>query len=891
MFWHQLTKTQLENELKTNFETGLTSEEAQVRLKKYGLNALPEAPRETWLTVFLSQFKSPLIYMLVACSLVVFLLGDSADAGIILVVLIINALIGAYQEGKSGKILESLKKLSKAEATVLRDGRKEVVQEQLVVPGDIMLLSEGQKIVADGRVIFSSSLGMDESMLTGESGSVMKNEAVLAEEVLSAAQKHNMVFKGTNVLTGDGKAVAVATGQKTEMGKIAQSLMLPPEEIPLQKNIRAFSELLVKVVSVIGVLVFVFGLLIGRDAREMFSLVVSLTVSTIPEGLPLVLTVILATGVYRMSKKNALVKKMQAVEALGQAEVIAVDKTGTITKNEMIVKKLFLGDRIYEVSGSGYEPQGGVMLAGESKNHDEDVLWAAVLGSLSTKGEAIFQENESVYKVVGDPTEAAVSVFGSKLGKSRRDLLTVFKEVEEIPFDYKNKYRAVYFEHGGKYLCAVLGAAEVLHKNSDKFLSAGQQKKISALESEKIIAAEEEFAGRGLRAVAVGYKWSDKKDIENGIVNLTFAGIFGIEDSVRPEALEAVKKARELGVKIVMITGDHKQTARSIAKEAGIFFEGDEIITGQELAAASDANLISRLEKTSVFARITPEDKMRIINLYKRGGKIVAMTGDGVNDAPSLVAADLGVAMGRIGTEVAKEAGDIVLLDDNLMSIVSAISEGRVMYRNIKKTLQFIFSTASAALLTIVASLAFNMPLPVLAVQILWLNLVTDPLLGIALATEKSEHNAEMRLTKGFSKHFVDKQMAIHMVLVSVVMAAGTLYLFNVYRPVNETLARSVALTALCAFQWVNAFNCRFLERSILSVRIFSNKLVWLAFFMNIGLQIFALHTPFMQKILKTQGLGSREWVFIAVISLVIIILDEIRKYFVRRPYRKVATV
>ncbi|MCL5666544.1 MAG: HAD-IC family P-type ATPase [Patescibacteria group bacterium] len=876
--------------MQTNLQAGLSEREAKARLLKFGPNLLPERSQPSWFVIFFNQFKSSLIYILLACAVIVFFLGEVADASIILAVLLCNAVIGAVQEGRSGQVLESLKKLSSSEATVVREGEERIVSEAEVVPGDMLILQEGQKVTADARIISSYNLGLDESALTGETGAVPKKDQVFPEDSLPASSQHNMAFKGTQVLTGNGRAAVIATASGTEIGKISKALLAEPkEEIPLQKNIRLLSQVLVYTVLAVSAALFVLGLALGREPREMFALVVSLAVSIIPEGLPLVLTVILAHGVWRMSKHRALVKKLQAVESLGQARVLAVDKTGTITENQMVIKQVYAGKRIYKITGNGYEPKGRAFLGDAPQSGgNSDLTMSATIASLASRATLQYLESQEIYKVSGDPTEAAMAVFGEKFGFPRELQMRHYRELEEIPFDYKNKFRAVFYEHEDRVLCAIAGAPEVVFKHCSHFMENGQAKEKTLQDQKLFEEVLEEFASKGFRAVAFGYKHLAKSRALDGIDDLVFGGLFGIEDSLRPETREAVRKAEEAGVKVVMITGDHKSTAKAIAKEAGIFKEGDLILTGPELQDTDEENLSKKLAYVSVFARVTPEDKMKIIKAYKRAGLIIAMTGDGVNDAPSLVAADLGVAMGKIGTEVAKEAADIVLLDDNLFSIITAIKEGRVMYQNIKKSLQFLFSTSLGEFFTIVAALVLKMPLPLLAVQILWMNLVTDPLIAAALAVEREEPVIKKNRSPLFTKYFVDWPMLWHMLMVGAVMTVGGLYIFNLYYPSNPVLAQTMVLTLLSVFQWYNGLNCRFLEQSILHRRVFGNKYIWLSIFINVVLQALAIYSSWFNRLLHTTPMTAAQWVLVLAFGFSIILAEEARKGLrtLLKPYR-----
>ena len=853
---------------------------------------MPEKAPESWMVIFLRQFKSPLIYLLLVCAVIIYYLRESTDAYIILAVLLVNAIIGAFQEGRAGQMLRSLKNLAAVDATVLRGGQEVMVPESEVTIGDVLVLKEGQRVAADARLVFARNLSLDESMLTGESAPVHKQDGNLVENEVPLSGQHNMVFKCTAVLGGDGQAIMVAIGKKTEVGKISESLMMPEAEMPLKKNIKKLSKFIIYFVAGVSVALFILGINSGYTAKEMFALIVSLGVSVIPEGLPLVLTLILAHGVWRMSKKNALVKKMQAVEALGQADIIAVDKTGTLTRNEMVIKSLYTGKKVYTVTGNGYQPKGQVFLAQRLADSDPDILLAGNVAALAGKASLSFLQDEGIYKVSGDPTEAAMLVLGEKLGINRETEIKKYREVAEIPFEYKNKYRAVFYEHEDKIFCAVAGAPEVVLKHCRHFTDNGQVREKKMADQKLFEEAVEEFAQKGLRVVAYAYKNVIKTHPLDNVEDLIFGGFWAIEDALRAEAAHSVKFAEEAGVKVVMITGDLKNTARAIAREAGVYKEGDLILTGSELAALSAKELAVKLPLVSVFARVTPEDKMNIIHAYQTLGKTVAMTGDGVNDAPSLMAADLGVAMGKIGTEVAKEAADIVLLDDNLSSIVTAIKEGRVMYANIKKALQFLFSTSLGELLTVVFSLFLRLPVPVTAVQILWLNLITDPLSGAALALEKEEGDIlHRRKQKGLAKFFIDSQMMIHIFLIGITMAAGALYIYGVYYPASPVKAGTMALTLLAVFQWYNSLNCRFSYSSILNRRIFGNIYVWLAFGLNLVIQFIAVSTPWFNKILRTTPLAVGEWVTVFVLAFSVIVVDELRKWVWRRRQKNGALV
>jgi Ca2+-transporting ATPase len=877
MQWHQYTKKQLESELETNEASGLSLQEAAERLKKFGPNLLAEKSLDSWMVVFFRQFKSPLVYVLLVCSVIVYFMGQSADSSIIVVVLIFNAIIGAIQEGRSQGALRSLKRLSRAEAMVIRDGKETMVGEADIVLGDVLILQEGQKIVADSRVVVCSGLSVDESSMTGESGGISKSEGVLEDPETEVASRHNMVFKGTAVLSGHARCIVVATGMNTEIGRISRALLQPETETPMQKNIGRLSQVIIAVIIVISVILFVGGISTGKSVKEMFTVVVSLAVSVIPEGLPLVLTVILVSGVWRMGKRNALVKKLQAVEVLGQANIIAVDKTGTITKNEMAAVRLYVSGRMYEVGGSGYEPSGLVTWRGQPQELEyPDLQEVAIVAGLSSKASVIYLEEEQVFKVFGDPTEAAMTVLAEKLGFVKDN--EKYREIGEITFDHKNKFHACFYEKDGSRIAVVAGAPEVMLQKSEYYWSSGEKKKITPAMLSNFESAVEEFSKLGLRVVAFGNKDIPASHGLEKIDDIVLVGLVAIEDAIRPEAAGAIAKAKAAGLGFVLITGDHKNTARAIAEKVGIWHEKSLVITARELHDMPSEELSRQLPFISVFARVTPEDKMDIIKAYKNSGLVVAMTGDGVNDAPSLVAADLGVAMGKIGTEVAKEAADIVLLDDNLSSIVAAIEEGRIMYRNIQKVLLFLFSTSLGELLTIIFALLLHYPLPVLAVQILWLNLITDPLIGLALALDGNEKNLMDKKFSSPPTYFITPFMVAMMVIVGLVMAGGTLLVFSYYFPFDYFKGITISLTMLAVFQWYNGFNSHALDRSVFQASP-PGMYLWVAVLANAILQVLAVHNHWLQKILGTAALSVWEWLMIVVVCLSIIVLLELCKW------------
>jgi Ca2+-transporting ATPase len=878
--WYSKTISEVFEAVKSG-EQGLSSKEAELRLKESGKNKLPESKQDGVLTIFLRQFKSSLIYILLVACVIVFAMGETIDGIVILFVLIFNAIVGSVQEGKAQNTLLALKRYTDTKVVVLRDGREVIIADQDIVVGDVIILQEGEKISADARIIASNNLKVDESSLSGESVPVNKIAEQLGSDSLTLVEQKNIVFKGTSILTGNGKAIVTATGLKTAIGKIAKEIASIDSEIPLKKNIRYLSRVIIGVVMFLNVALLAEGLATGKGLREMFMTVVSLSVSIIPEGLPIVMTLILATGVWRMSKRNALVKRLQAVEALGQAEVIAVDKTGTITKNEMVVQKIFVNGKFFNVSGVGYEPKGEVTLEDkvvEPLNHPE-LIFAVKNVALCAGARVSYIEEEKRFLVSGDPTEAALSVLAQKIGFHGDILKTESPSLQDFPFDYRLRYSATLRKINGKKALVAVGASENILEISKKIRRDGKNYVISGKEKENLKNVFEKMASEGLRVVALAVDENFKESsIPQEISNLTFVGFFGMKDALREEVSDAVSRAVKAGVHIVMITGDHKITAMAIAKEAGIYKDGDEVITGTELDKMSNEDLSAVIKKVSIFARVSPEHKLRIIKAFKIAKMVIAMTGDGVNDAPSLVSADLGVAMGKIGTEVAKEASDIILLDDNFGSIISAIEEGRSIYKTIKKVILYLFSTGIGEALTIAGALFLGYPLPLLPVQIIWLNFVTDGFLDVSLAMEPREKNLLSERFKSSNRYLVDSSMIVRMILMSLTMMVGTLFIFKGIFQTDLVKAQTMSLAVLAVFQWFNAWNCKSEKKSIFELNPFTNKFLVASTGIVVALQLLAVYNPFMQKILHTTALGWNDLVLIVVVAFSIVIVEEIRK-------------
>ncbi len=882
--WHTLQLSEIFEMLKSG-EHGLSSGEAKRRLDENGLNKLPDSRRDSTTLIFLRQFQSPLIYILLAAALTVFIMGEEVDGVVIMTVLILNAIIGSIQEGRARNTILALKRLVETRAVILRDGKEIIIPDIQVVVGDIILLQEGDKIPADSRMIVVRNLKVDESTLTGESVPVHKTSETLANPNLEILEEKNMAFRGTHIVSGSGTAIVARTGGETVIGQIAKEVATIETEIPLQTNIRYLSRVIIAVALGISAFLFTFGIFSGQPMREMFAMVVSMLVSVIPEDLPIAITIILAAGVWRMSKRNALVKRLQAVEALGQARVIAVDKTGTITKNEMMVQTVYVDGKTFEIGGVGYEPRGDVKIGKQiidPPNHPELMLTGKI-AAFCANARVMFAEKTRGWEISGDPTEAALLVLAEKLGFNKDVLERESPPVSEIPFTYNLKYHTTLHKDNGINFVSVVGAPEVILKISSKVWHNEREENLSEEERDKLTSIFSDISKKGLRVLAFAFSTQVAGSLnQEDIRNLTFIGFLGLKDALRLEVKEAARRASHAGIRVVMITGDYLATAEAMAQEAGIYKTGDISLTGSEIDNLSDTILKERLAKTSVFARVTPEHKLRIINAYKSRGEIVAMTGDGVNDAPSLVAADLGVAMGRVGTEVAKEAADIVLLDDNFGSIVSAIEEGRNIYQTIKKVLLYLLSTSAGEVLVITGAIVIGLPLPLLPTQIIWLNFVTDGFFTLALAMEPREKGLLRGNFEKPRKYLVDALMGQRMLLMAIPMVVVTLALFQNYFDTDLAKAWTMSLTILAVFQWFNAWNCRSSDKSIFQTNPFENKFMMLATLAAFSFQMLAVYNPLFQKFLYTVPLTLADWLVIIALATSIIWVEEVRKFLWR---------
>ena len=891
---YQMSQEQLIKHMETDIVKGLTKKKVQEKRLTFGLNLIPEKGPDSWLHIFIRQFQSPLIYILLVAALIIFFVGpDKIDAFIISGILLFNALIGAYQEGRTGQILASLKSFITVDCAVIRDGETQVIEAQYLVPGDVVLIQEGQRLPADVRLLTATGLQVDESMLTGESIEVQKDAEPLFGSHVAIAEQKNIVFKGTYVLSGSAKGVVVATGKSTEMGKIHAQAEEVHAEIPLKRELNNLSFWILFFIISVCLLLFVAGILTGKPFKELLVTLTALFICVVPEGLPVVLTLVLVSGVYRMAKLRVLIKRIQAVETLGRTDVIVIDKTGTLTRNEMMVSDVFSEDNYWRVTGQGYKLEGGLFSQDKQFNNVDSVSPLMDLGKAAVllSNAQISTSNNNHYVVKGDPTEAALKVFGQKLGFSQTQLEKEYIKIVEIPFDSRLKYHAVLCLHNHKAIVYVIGAPETLSSWISDLPHEAQR-------------SLEIFLAQGLRVVMVASKEIDVSFFANEknaqlqvellkqFINhdLTFLGICGIQDAIRSDVREVIAQTRASGLKVIMATGDHKKTALYVAKHVGIFDQDDMAIDGHDLQILPPQELEKRLDRITVFSRVSPSDKLNIIKMYHDKGHVVAMTGDGVNDVPSLVAADIGIAMGRIGTEVAKESADIILLDDSFVHIVTAIKQGRHIFYTLRRVILYFFATNMGEILIMLFALAASFvytqfPLPLTAPQILWLNLITDGFLDMALSFEPQEHGLLDQQWMTRDKHLVDASLFYKTLFMALPMSIGSLLVFMIYYPLGIVYARTMTLMTMAMFQWFNAWNCRSERHSVFSLGFFNNRWLIAATVFVFGLQFLILEVPFLQRIFKTVPLSLADWLIVLGVSSTVLILEELRKWIARKQF------
>ncbi|MHB0869084.1 MAG: cation-translocating P-type ATPase [Chloroflexota bacterium] len=882
--WYRLEAEDAIRRLDSSRE-GLSQEEAEERLRRFGPNRLERQKGPNPFVLFLRQFQSPLVYVLVIAGIVTALVGEYVDTAVILVVVVVNAVIGYVQETKAAAAMEALLKMTAPTATVVRGGVHTEIELAEVVPGDIVLLASGDKVPADQRLLEAHNLQIDEAPLTGESVPVAKTTRAIQETNIPPADQLSVAFAGTTVTAGRGVGMVVATGTHTELGKISQQVTgLEVVETPLQARLHNFSRVLGIAVLGLVLLVFILGVLAGFGLLEMFLTAVTLAVSAIPEGLPATVTIILAIGTRRMAERNAIIRKLPAVETLGTADFICTDKTGTLTRNEMTVRTIYAGRRCYEVTGAGYEPKGRIMLDSRRVKASDSPALEMLLTIGALANDANMARQDGTVKVLGDPTEGALLVAAEKGDLHLHQLRRSRPRLAEIPFESEQQYMATLNRFDAQPTILVKGApGRVLEMCSSQLLDTGR----APLDREEVLEEGRQMADQGYRVLALAYKpsRSQKLTAKEATEGLIFAGLVGIIDPPRPEAAEAVEGARRAGVRVAMITGDHRQTAAAIARQLHILKPGQRVLTGRDLETMPDDQLDRVVEEIAVYARAAPEHKTRIVERLKARGHIVAVTGDGVNDAPALRAADIGVSMGITGTDVSKETADMVLADDNFATIFAAIEEGRVVFENIRKAIYFLLATNVGEVLTILVALVVGLPLPLVPVQILWVNLVTDSAPVIALGFEPGEREYLLRPPRHPKSEMLSRVLQMRILLVSTAMAIGTLGLFAAQLASGTSLteARTIAFTTLVLFQFFDALNARSVNQSIFTKGPTTNPYLIAGILLGLSLQLAVIYVPFLQPILQTTALDTVDWLAIVAVASLALVLVEIEKAIRRR--------
>ena len=870
--WHQLTPREVETSLTSNINSGLTPSEAKIRFKKNGPNELVAKRAVSPLVTFFEQFKDTMIIVLLAAALVSGLIGEFKDSLFILIIVFLNAALSASQQIRAEKAVLALKKLAAPLSPVVREGKINRIPSQEIVLGDLLILEAGSVLQADARLIEAVNLKIDESSLTGESVPVEKIPEALGKEEIPLAERINMAYMGCAVAYGRGKGLVTATGMKTELGKIAGMISAAKEEAtPLQKRFEYFGKWLAGLALLICGVIFVAGILRGEKIISMFLTSVSLAVAAIPEGLPAVVTIALALGAYRMVGRHAIIRKLPAVETLGSVTVICSDKTGTLTQNKMVVRELYNADRVIKITGEGYQPAGEFILYDSPIDLEKEPnLRLQLLAGLLTNDAQLIGD-----KIIGDPTEGALLTLAAKAGLNKEEMEKLYPRVNEIPFDSNRKLMTtIHSNPDGGYLCFSKGAIGKIIEMCD------------LEERDKVIKVAENLARSGMRILGIAYKRTiDPKTEER---KFHFLGFAAMSDPPRPEVKQAVLKCRQAHIRPIMITGDHKLTALAIAREINIAEHENEVMEGMEIDKLTDEGLKNAVLKIKVFARVSPEHKLRIVDALRSRGEIVAMTGDGVNDAPALKKSDIGVAMGIMGTDVTKEASDMILTDDNFATIVSAIEEGRGIYDNIKKFLRYMLSTNSGEIFTMFGSIIFGLPLPLLPIQILFVNLVTDGLPALALSVEPVDEDIMKRPPRDPREKITSGGLLWSMIGIGLLMGAGTLLIFLLGMNDGGIIkARTMAFTVLSFFQMAHVLNCRSLDKSLFKIGFLSNPYLILAVLSTIIMQMAVVYVPYFQTIFKTTALSTFEIIILAAVALTPIPIVEIRKRLSPKPQRQ----
>jgi len=882
--FHSLSIEQSLKYLKSD-KSGLSYEEAKTRLSKHGLNELPEKKKTFFLFNFLKHFHSLVIYLLFVAATISYFFGHIIDVYVITVVILINTSISFFQEYRTEKSLKALKKLIVYKTRVLRDNELFYIDSSKIVTGDIILLEEGDRIPADARLIELKNLRTVEASLTGESFPIEKSISVL-EKKTSLADRKNIVFMGTFVAGGTAKAIVISTGAKTALGQIALSISDIKQEKSHFREKTDSLALKIAIFAVIGAsLTFLVGYFIrGFEFNEIFLFTIASLVSGIPEGLPAVLAIVLAIGAFRMSRRNALIRNLASTETIGVVSTIITDKTGTLTENTMNIQEIFLpGQQKISVSGNGWEPKGGFTQKEKSIIPLENTHLKKFvhISAICNRTSIFFNSESKEYKILGDPTEAAFIVLAEKAGLKKSLALETSHILDDLPFNSNLKLRASLISNDEKEIYAI-GAPESILNRCSYILINGRKTKLMDGHKNILHSQINSMSKQAMRVLALAYKPSKISDIEESDINdLIFVGISGMSDPPREEVREAIVKAKKAGIRVIMATGDHKETALAIAKQIGLIYStsSNNAMTGDELSKLNQPDFDKAVMKISIFARLDPKTKLRIVESLQKQGQIIAMTGDGVNDAPALKKADIGIAMGIMGTDVARESAEFVLTDDNFASIINAVEEGRIVFNNVRRTSFFLITTNVAEHITIISTLLIGMPLPLLATQILWLNLVTDTGSGVGLALEPSHKHSSLNLPPRSPKEQVlTKEVIPMLVIMAGLMVILTYFTFSFFLPSGIDKARTAAFSIMAFTQLFNALNMRALRKSLFKIGIGTNKYLNVALLISLAMIILAINVPSLQILLGFSPLKAIEISVLIALSSLVLIAGEIYK-------------
>ncbi|MEM4390395.1 MAG: cation-translocating P-type ATPase [Candidatus Diapherotrites archaeon] len=858
-------------------ENGLTEEKAKQKLQEHGYNEFQKQKKREWTEILLDQFKNVLIILLFIAAIVSAILHEILETLAIIFVIFISAILGFFQEYRAEKAMEKLQKLTAPKAKVIRDGETKIIPVKYLVPGDIIALESGDIVPADSRIFEETNLQIDESSLTGESIPSKKIVEPLKENC-EVADRENMAYMGTIVTYGKGKAIVIATGNNTEFGKIAASLSKTERtKTLLEQKFEKLSKTIGAIVILIIIAIFLLGTLKGNlETTQLLIFSLSLAVAAVPNSLPAIVTISLALGAQELTKKKMIIRKLDAIQTLGQINVICTDKTGTLTKNEMTVTKVYTTQKEYEITGSGYTKEGKITPKPENDKALQIIAKTAVLCN-----DAKIIRNQQKTIVIGDPTEASLLVLAEKFGFDVEKEKQKTKKVKEFPFDSERKMMSVIIEENGKKLVLVKGAPDIVLRESIKIVKENKEIKLTKKDKQQILETNLKFGKEALRVIGFAYKEikEDFQEVEKVESNLTFLGLVGMIDPPREKVKEAIEQAKKSGIKVIMITGDHKETAKAIAEKRGLDEEGDKVITGEEIEAMSDEELERIIKDTSIIARTLPIQKLRIIKALKKQGKIVAMTGDGVNDAPALKNADLGISMGITGTDVAKEVSSATIADDNFTTIIIGINEGKNVYEKIINSTKYLLSCNLGEVVIVVSTMLANLPFPLTPLQILTMNLLTDGLPAIGLSFEKTKQNMLEKPPIKAEEEPLNKENLRMIITFGLIMGFFSFILFYAYLNQGITKAQTMAFTTLVVLQMFAAIGSRSSEPLKSLNNILQNRMLVLGIASSILLQILIIYFEPMQKIFNTTSISLIDWATILGISLVGFAIMEIQKF------------